>query len=62
MTSNELKEARLALGLTQQKMAAKLMAGYRTYQSWEEAESLSPKLRLNIDMRWAYMESQDKGE
>ena len=42
MTSAELKEARLRLGLTQKQMADALATPFRTYQDWERGVSRIP--------------------
>lgn len=42
MTSTELKETRLRLGLTQTQMADALATPFRTYQDWEGGVSRIP--------------------
>lgn len=42
MTSTDLKEARVKLGLTQQKMATMLNTPLKTYLKWEHGERRVP--------------------
>ncbi|WP_211825336.1 helix-turn-helix domain-containing protein [Kistimonas asteriae] len=54
MTREELKEARAALGLTQQAMATRMRTGLRQYQKWENGEtSIRPSVALIVELLMA---------
>jgi DNA-binding transcriptional regulator YiaG len=51
MTSAELKEARLRLGLTQTQMADALATSARTYQGWEAGRYEIPG-PVSLAIKW----------
>lgn len=57
MTSTELKEARLRLGLTQTQMADALATPFRTYQDWEGGTSRIPGT-VALAVKWVEMASK----
>jgi len=51
MTSSDLKEARLRLGLTQTQMADALATPVRTYQGWEADRYAIPGA-VSLAIKW----------
>lgn len=51
MTTDELKEARASLGLTQAEMARRMRTALRQYQKWEGGEAkIRPTVALTVEL------------
>ena len=51
MTPQELKQARIDAGLTQEEMARALKVGTSTVRAWERSEGFSKRQNDNIELR-----------
>lgn len=57
MTNEDLKQARLTMGLNIKQMAARLQTPYRTYQDWELGNRRIPGI---VNVTIALMEESKK--